>query len=120
MQVGFPTSFTAKTRKEFERSESLAAVEALKFFFEPRAVAVIGASRRRGTIGGEIFHNLLSFGFKGAAYPVNPSADMIEEVKSFPTIEAIPDPVDLAVIIVPDASVIEVANACVRASYTAF
>ena len=65
LHVVFPTSFTAEARKQFERRESIAAVNALKLFFEPRAVAVIGASRQRGTIGGEIFHNLLSYGFKG-------------------------------------------------------
>jgi succinyl-CoA synthetase alpha subunit/GNAT superfamily N-acetyltransferase len=114
LQVVFPTSFTAEARKQFERRESIAAVNALKLFFEPRAVAVIGASRRRGTIGGEIFHNLLSYGFKGAIYPVNPTADVIENVKSFPTVEAIPGPVDLAVIVVPATKVVEVASACGR------
>ena len=114
LHVVFPTSFTAEARKQFERRESIAAVNALKLFFEPRAVAVIGASRRRGTIGGEIFHNLLSYGFKGAVYPVNPTTTVIENVESFPTVEAIPGPVDLAVIVVPAAKVIEVASACAR------
>jgi acetyl coenzyme A synthetase (ADP forming)-like protein len=114
LQVIFPTSFTAEARKQFERRESIAAVNALKLFFEPRAVAVIGASRQRGTIGGEIFHNLLSYEFKGPVYPVNPAADLIQNVPSYPSIEAIPDAVDLAVIVVPAAKVIEVAAACGR------
>ena len=114
LQVVFPTSFTSEARKQFERRESNAAVNALKLFFEPRAVAVIGASRHRGTIGGEILHNLLSYGFKGPVYPVNPAADVIENVKSYPTIEAVPGPVDLAVIVVPAAHVVEAASACAR------
>lgn len=114
LQVVFPTSFTDKARKQFERRDSIASVNALKLFFEPRAVAVIGASRKRGTIGGEIFHNLLSYGFKGAVYPVNPAADAIEGVPAFPTVEAIPEAVDLAVIVVPAAKVVEVAAACAR------
>jgi acetate---CoA ligase (ADP-forming) len=114
LQVVFPTSFTEEARKQFERRESIAAVNALKLFFEPRAVAVIGASRQRGTIGGEIFHNLLHFGFKGPVYPVNPAAGVVESVESYPSIEAISDPVDLAVIVVPAASVVEVATACAR------
>jgi acetyl coenzyme A synthetase (ADP forming)-like protein len=114
LQVIFPTSFTTEARKQFERRESIAAVNALKLFFEPRAVAVIGASRQRGTIGGEIFHNLLSYEFKGPVYPVNPAADLIQNVPSYPSIEAIPDAVDLAVIVVPAAKVIEVAAACGR------
>jgi acetyl coenzyme A synthetase (ADP forming)-like protein len=114
LHVVFPTSFTEAAHKQFERRESIAAVNALKLFFEPRAVAVIGASRQRGTIGGEIFHNLLNYGFKGPVYPVNPAAGIIEGVPSYPSIEGIPDPVDLAVIVVPAASVVEVATACAR------
>jgi acetate---CoA ligase (ADP-forming) len=114
LQVVFPTSFTAEARRQFERRESIASVNALKLFFEPRAVAVIGASRQRGTIGGEIFHNLLSFGFKGPVYPVNPAAEMIENVRCYSSIEQIPEPVDLAVIVVPALKVVEVAAACAR------
>ena len=114
LRVVFPTSFTDEARKQFERRESIASVNALKLFFEPRAVAVIGASRQRGTIGGEIFHNLLSFGFKGPIYPVNPSATEIENVRAYPSIEAVPDEVDLAVIVVPSTRVVEVTAACAR------
>ncbi|HEY5883220.1 MAG TPA: acetate--CoA ligase family protein [Pyrinomonadaceae bacterium] len=114
MHVTFPTSFTAEAVQRFEHRESIAAVNALKLFFEPRAVAVIGASRQRGTIGGEIFHNLLSYGFKGAVYPVNPSADAIEGVAAYSSVEAIPEAIDLAVIMVPAAKVNEVAAACAR------
>ena len=114
LHVVFPTSFTDEARKQFEYRESIASVNALKLFFEPRAVAVIGASRQRGTIGGEIFHNLLNYGFKGPVYPVNPAASEIENVHAYSSIEAIPGPVDLAVIVVPAAKVVEVAAACAR------
>lgn len=114
IQVVFPTSFTDEARKQFERRESIASVNALKLFFEPRAVAVIGASRQRGTIGGEVFHNLLSYGFKGPVYPVNPAASEIENVAAYSAVEEIPGPVDLAVIVVPAPKVIEVAAACAR------
>lgn len=114
LHVVFPTSFTAEAREQFERRESLAAANALKLFFEPRAVAVIGASRRRGTIGGEIFHNLLSYGFRGPVYPVNPTATAIEDVKCYPSVEAVAGPVDLAIVVVPAVKVIDVATACAR------
>lgn len=114
LHVAFPTSFTAEARRQFERRESIAAVNALKLFFEPRAVAVIGASRQRGTIGGEILSNLLSYGFKGLVYPVNPAATAIEGVECYPSIESIPGVVDLAVIVVPAAKVVEVAADCGR------
>lgn len=114
VHITFPTSFTTEAVQRFERRESIAAVNALKLFFEPRAVAVIGASRQRGTIGGEIFHNLLSYGYKGCVYPVNPSADTIEGIPAYSSIEDISAAIDLAVIIVPAAKVIEVAAACAR------
>src|SRR5690349_2714 len=114
LHVVFPTSLSAEARQQFERRESIAAVNALKLFFEPRAVAVIGASRHRGTIGGEILHNLLSFGFKGPVYPVNPTAASIENVVCYPAIEMVPGPVELAVIVVPAAHVVQVASECAR------
>ena len=114
LHVTFPTSFTTEAIERFERRESIAAVNALKLFFEPRAVAVIGASRERGTLGGEIFHNLLTYGFKGPVYPVNPSATAIEGIPAYSSIEDISEAIDLAVIVVPATSVIEVAASCAR------
>jgi acetate---CoA ligase (ADP-forming) len=114
LHVTFPTSFTDKAIERFERRETNAAVNALKLFFNPRAVAVIGASRQRGTIGGEIFHNLISFGFNGPVYPVNPSTEVVQSVPAYKSVEAIPGPVDLAIIVVPAERVIEVAAACGR------
>jgi acetyl coenzyme A synthetase (ADP forming)-like protein len=114
LHVIFPTSFSGEAVKRFEKRETIAAVNALKLFFNPRAVAVIGASRKRGTIGGEIFHNLLSYGFKGQVYPVNPAAEVIQCVSAYPSVEAIVGPVDLAIIIVPAEQVVEVAVACGR------
>jgi acetyl coenzyme A synthetase (ADP forming)-like protein len=114
LHVTFPTSFTREAIENFERRETLAAVNALKLFFNPRAVAVVGASRQRGTIGGEIFHNLLSFGFNGPVYPVNPTAAVVQSVPAYASVEAIPGPVDLAIIVVPSEKVIEVAAGCGR------
>lgn len=114
LHVTFPTSFTPEAVERFEHREALAAVNSLKLFFNPRAVAVVGASRERGTIGGEIFHNLLSYGFEGPVYPVNPSTNVVQCVPAYPTVEEIPGPVDLAIIVVPATSVIGVAQACGR------
>jgi acetate---CoA ligase (ADP-forming) len=114
LHVTFPASFNREAVERFERRETLAAVNALKLFFNPRSVAVIGASRQRGTIGGEIFHNLLSYGFDGPVYPVNPSAEVVQSVPAYRDVEAIPGPVDLAIVVVPAAKVIETAVACGR------
>jgi len=114
LHVTFPTTFAHDAVDRFERREAIAAVNALKLFFNPCAVAVIGASRKRGTIGGEIFHNLLSYGFEGAVYPVNPSAPVVQSVPAYSSVEAIPGAVDLAIIVVPATEVIEAAAACAR------
>lgn len=82
--------------------------------FRPRAVAVIGASRDRRTVGGSILHNLLSFEFQGQVFPVNPRAAVVHSLKSYPAVEAIPDPVDLAVIAVPRPLVLEAVESCGR------
>jgi acetyl coenzyme A synthetase (ADP forming)-like protein len=68
-------------------------------------VAVIGASRRRDSIGFALLHNLVIEEFEGAIYPVNPSASSIHSLKAYPSIGAIPDPVDLAIIVVPRGAV---------------
>ncbi|MDR7476461.1 MAG: GNAT family N-acetyltransferase, partial [Armatimonadota bacterium] len=114
LRVTFPTELTEDALRRFERREQLAAQAALRPFFHPRGVAVVGASRRRGTIGGEIFHNLLQYGFEGPVYPVNPHAEVVQSVVSYPTVEAIPGPVDLAVVVVPAEQVVEVAWQCAR------
>jgi acetyl coenzyme A synthetase (ADP forming)-like protein len=114
LRVVFPTSFTDEALKQFEVRESVASVNAVKLFFEPKSIAVIGASRQRNTIGGELFHNVLNFGYTGQIYPVNPHTDSIEGLPAYPSVEAIPDAVELALIVVPAASVIEVASACAR------
>lgn len=114
LHVTFPTSFTAEALEQFEQREQVSAVNALRLFLSPHSVAVIGASRNRGTIGGEIFHNLLNYEFAGPVYPVNPGAQVIQSVLAYPTVDAISGPVDLAVIAVPSAHVLEVAEQCGR------
>ena len=108
----FPTSLSEEARVRFEQRERIAAVNALTAFFSPRAVAVIGASRRRGTIGGELFHNLLDYGFSGEVYAVNPAAAEVAGRPAFRSVTDIPGSVDLAVIVVPAAAVPDVAAQC--------
>ena len=76
----------------------------MKNFFEPHAVAVIGANRERGKIGSEILHNIVAGGFSGRLFAVHPTASSIDGVPAFPTVTAIPGEVDLAVICVPCAA----------------
>jgi acetate---CoA ligase (ADP-forming) len=112
--VSFPTSLTEEALLRFDRREQVAAESALRRFLAPRSVAVVGASRRRGTIGGELFHNLLAYEFTGPVYPVNPNAAVVQSVPAYSSIDAIPSPVDLAVVVVPAAEVTRVAEQCAR------
>jgi acetyl coenzyme A synthetase (ADP forming)-like protein len=110
--VQFPTSITPDAAQRFEHREQIAAVAAMRHFFAPRSVAVIGASRTRGTIGGEIFRNLVVTGFHGPVYPVNPKAEVVQSVRAYSSVSDVPGPVELAVIVVPADSVIDVAREC--------
>lgn len=111
--VEFPTEITPGALSRFLEREEAAAAAAVDSILAPRSVAVIGASRRRGTIGGEVFHNLLEYGFAGPVYPVNPGASVIQSVPAYPSVAAIPGPVDVALICVPAAAVGQVARECV-------
>lgn len=82
--------------------------------FRPRSVAVIGASRRPGTIGRELLHNLIMGDFQGKIFPVNPKADVIHSMKCYPSVLSIPDEVDLAVVIVPREDVLRAVDDCGR------
>ena len=78
----------------------------------PRAIAVIGASRAAHGIGHQIVANLVRYGFTGAVYPVNPQAHAIHSVRAYPTVAALPEVPDMAVIAVPKAHVAATATAC--------
>ncbi|MGH7696314.1 MAG: GNAT family N-acetyltransferase, partial [Gemmatimonadaceae bacterium] len=78
--VEFPTAMTEQALQRFEQREWTSAVNAMRTFLEPSSVAVVGASRQRGTIGGELLHNLLTFGFNGPVYPVNQNAAVVQSV----------------------------------------
>lgn len=85
------------------------AIDAL---LKPHSIAVIGVSRHEDSIGYKIFHNLLSQPFQGKVFPVNPRADIILGTKVYHSVSHIPEPVDLAVIVVPSQYVLEAAEEC--------
>ncbi|MCM8775703.1 MAG: acetate--CoA ligase [Candidatus Omnitrophica bacterium] len=105
--------FTRGTIAKNRKTEKFTAQgRDLKAMFEPRTVAVIGASRRKETVGYAILNNLIQAGFKGAIYPVNPKADSIDGVRCYASIQEVTVPIDLAVVIVPSASAVEVLESC--------
>jgi acetyltransferase len=76
----------------------------LEAIFRPASVAVIGATEKAGSVGRDVLWNLISSPFGGTVFPVNPKRSSVLGVKAFPSLEAIPDAVDLAVIVTPAAS----------------
>ena len=89
-----------------------AAFASMQRLFEPAVVAVVGASRERGKIGAEIFHNLQGV-FRGTVVPINPRAAEILGVRCYPRITDVPGPVDLAVIAIPTELVEAAIDDCV-------
>ena len=115
IEVELPTSRFQQTRERFEQREQTAAIAAVEMFLRPRSVALIGASRERTTVGGELLYNLTSGGYAGSIYPVNPRAEKVGGLRSYPSIGELPEAVDLAVIAVPAEQVAGVARECERA-----
>jgi acetyl coenzyme A synthetase (ADP forming)-like protein len=81
-------------------------------FFQPNSVAVIGASTDPVKVGHAVFRNMISYGFKGVVYPINPNAESLLGHKCYPSITAVPGAVDLAVIVVPAKLVATVLREC--------
>ena len=94
--------------------ESRADVASLRHLLEPRSVAVVTASRGRGTVGRAILHNIVTCGFAGNVYAVNSRALSLEGVPCVASVDDLPEAVDLAVIAVPPAAVPDLAAACGR------
>jgi acyl-CoA synthetase (NDP forming)/GNAT superfamily N-acetyltransferase len=92
--------------------ESRADVASLRHLLQPESVAVVGAGRRRRTVGRAILHNIVAGGFAGRIYAVNLHARHMEGVPCLPSVGALPEAVDLAIIAVPAAAVPAVAAAC--------
>jgi acetyltransferase len=89
-------------------------VESLDAIFKPKSIAIIGATVRPGSLGREMINNLFNFDFNGMIFPVNPRYEYIHSTKAYPTVLSIPDPVDLAVVVVPKEHVLMAAEDCGR------
>ncbi len=73
----------------------------IEFIMNPRSIAVVGATNRPNSVGSAVFRNILTAGFQGVLYPVNPNRKSVQSVKAYPKLMDIPDEVDLTIIIVP-------------------
>jgi acetyl coenzyme A synthetase (ADP forming)-like protein len=113
----YHVEFSVKPTAHYEEMAAAraqqAATASMRAIFEPRSIAVVGASQRRGQLGSELFHNLIQSRFNGRLYPVNPKADEVEYIPAYKSVRDIPGDVDLAFIIVPAAQVEDVIDDCI-------
>ncbi len=101
---------TSVARSEIR--DRVATAASLRPFFCPRAVAVVGASRDPASIGYRIVEALVMNRYQGPVYPVNPKAAVIASIRAYPSVKAIPEPVDLAILSVPRDAVLDVVDEC--------
>ncbi len=94
--------------------QSTPALSTLEPLFSPRSVAVVGASQDTKRIRGRLLRQLLDGGFAGPVYPVNPSSELIQSLKAYPSVDALPEAVDLALIAVAADQIMEVLAQCAR------
>jgi acetyl coenzyme A synthetase (ADP forming)-like protein len=119
VEVRFPIAPTARYRDRVAARDHVAVRASLRPFFEPGCVAVVGASPRRGSIGGELFRNVLAADFAGAAYPVNRGGDPVAGVRGYRSVGAVPEPVDLVVVALPGDLVLDAAAEALEAGVKA-
>lgn len=86
--------------------------EVLNGLLRPEAIAVIGASNKKGKIGYTVVENLIQSGYAGPVYPINPGEDEVQGLKAYPSVLDVPSPVDAAVVIVPAKIVPKIAEEC--------
>jgi acetyltransferase len=84
----------------------------LDMFFSPQAVAVIGASRTPGKLGYAVLNNIVQHGYEGKIYPINPNAEHVLGLKCYPSILMVPEPVELATIVIPSRYVAQTLVEC--------
>ncbi|MCU0252759.1 MAG: CoA-binding protein, partial [Vicinamibacterales bacterium] len=87
--------------------------------FEPKSIAVFGASEREGAVGTRVFRNLIRAGFKGKLFPINPKRSTVLDHQCYPRIGDVGTPIDLAVVATPAQAAIEVIRQCGEADVRA-
>jgi acetyl coenzyme A synthetase (ADP forming)-like protein len=91
------------------------SVASLRPLFEPRSIAVVGASRTEASVGHAVLANIIASGYSGGIYPVNPSATHVAGLPAYPRLDDVPAAVDLAIICIPSPEVLAAADDCIAA-----
>ena len=83
------------------------------YFFNPKSIAVIGASNNTGKVGYTVLNNIIESGYQGNIYPINPKNPSILGIKAYESILDITEEVDVAIFVIPGKFVTSVAEECV-------
>ncbi len=95
--------------------DHVATVASLRPLFEPRGIAVVGASRTAASVGHAVLANIIASGYDGGIYPVNPAATHVAGLPAHRRLRDVPAPVDLAIICIPACDVLAAADDCIGA-----
>jgi acetate---CoA ligase (ADP-forming) len=101
VEVEFRIQPTEAYLDRLDERDHVAAVASLRSFFAPASVAVLGASKRRESIGGLLFRNIIAAEFDGVAYPVNQAGDAVAGVRGYRSVAELPETPDLVVVCLP-------------------
>lgn len=112
LQLEFSIEPTETAIGLMSQREHRAEAASIERFFNPRSVAVIGASRRQETIGQALVRNVITGDFTGRVYAVNPTSNAVSGLPTYRSVSEIPDDVDVAIVAVPAESVQEVVLDC--------
>ncbi len=91
------------------------AVQSLRPLLRPNSIAIIGASRTPGKSGHSVVRNLVNGGFQGRIFPVNPAGGEIEGLRCYPSVAALPERADCAMLVIPAADMVEAVRQCASA-----
>ena len=94
---------------------TLVTRDALRLALAPRSIAVIGASDTAHKIGGRPLAYLARFGFAGVVYPINPTRDQVQGLRCFPSLQALPERPDIAIVALPGDAAVEAVDECAAA-----
>jgi acetyl coenzyme A synthetase (ADP forming)-like protein len=114
IEIDFSVIPTESSVHLSEMRDRVLTAASLRWFFKPNGVAVVGASRDPSSLGSRILEALIQNRFQGPVYPVNPKAGVVASMRAYPSVSALPEAVELAVIAVPRAAVLGVIDECAQ------
>ncbi|MFX1568486.1 MAG: acetate--CoA ligase family protein [Promethearchaeota archaeon] len=90
------------------------AISDISFFFNPKSIAVVGASASEGKVGNTVLNNIINSGYNGKIFPINPKASEISQIPCYKSVLDVPEDIDIAIFVIPSKFVNNTAEECGR------